>query len=213
MKSFYILIIAVFCFNCTNDKALELAEIHHSNITEILDVSPAYLFYNTANTDSLEVNKRNLISTTNWLVNVDKRLSLKQAIPAIKALQDKKENASHKNKNAKNYFTAFNPNSKNLCFLEFTATTFRLNTKATEHIKTLHDTTAIVDISSEAIRYQNQVYKLNTFINALNTTNNSVKLVLNFDQHITFQDYLQFKDALLTITKTAVLIDRNEFIY
>ena len=70
-------------YSCGNEKILQLPEINHSDITEILDVSHAYLFYDETKPDSIELNRKNLISTTNWLVNVDKRLTLDQAIPSI----------------------------------------------------------------------------------------------------------------------------------
>ncbi|MGB5420208.1 MAG: hypothetical protein WBN21_15385, partial [Algibacter sp.] len=93
MKNYLLLIILTVLFSCGSDKVIQLPEISHSEITEILDVSPAYLFYDETQVDSIELNRKNLISTTNWLINVDKRLTLKQVIPHIKYLQDKKANS------------------------------------------------------------------------------------------------------------------------
>ena len=45
------------------------------------------MFY-TKDTGDIEFNRRNMISTTNWLVNIDKRLTLKQILPHLKYLQD-----------------------------------------------------------------------------------------------------------------------------
>ena len=96
MKYFYILLISVFLFSCGNEKTLLLPEIEQSNITELQDVSAAYLFYDETKKDSVELNRKNLISTTNWLVNVDKRLTLKQAIPHIKINVHKAFYQAHK---------------------------------------------------------------------------------------------------------------------
>ena len=69
----------------------------------------------------IELNRKNLIITTNWLVNVDKRLTLDQAIPSIIFLQDKKRNAKmHRNDNAGNYYTCHDIAINNLGFLDFT---------------------------------------------------------------------------------------------
>ena len=100
-KAFFYLLFALFMVSCNNERVLQLPEIENAEITEVLDVSPAYIFYDETQSDSTLFNRKNLIGTTNWLVNVDKRLTLKQAIPHIKYLQDKKDNSSHKNKNAK----------------------------------------------------------------------------------------------------------------
>ncbi len=102
MKNAYLLILFLATFSSCNKKIVLLPEIQTASITEIIDVSPAYLFYDETQPDSVELNRKNLISTTNWLVNVDKRLTLKQAIPHIKFLQEKKRNSKmHKNESAK----------------------------------------------------------------------------------------------------------------
>lgn len=119
MKKITLLLLITLIFSC-NKKVVELPEISHSDITEIQDVSAAYLFYDETQPDSVELNRKNLISTTNWLVNVDKRLTLKQAIPHIKFLQEKKANGAHKNENAKNYYTCHDTSRNNLGFVEFT---------------------------------------------------------------------------------------------
>ena len=119
MKYVLIVLIAVSSFSC-NERVIHLPETNSKAITEILDVSPAYVFYNEEK-DSAEFNRKNLISTTNWLVNVDKRLSLKQAMPHIIYLQDKRKKASmHKNEKARNYFSCSNPDIQNLAFIDFT---------------------------------------------------------------------------------------------
>jgi len=81
------------------------------------------LFYDETQPDSVLLNRKNLITTTNCLFNIDKRLTLKQAIPYIKYLQNKKKNAGHKNKKAKNYFTCHDLNKYNLGFKDFTEIT------------------------------------------------------------------------------------------
>ena len=89
-------------------------------------MSPAYIFYDETEPDSTLLNRKNLISTTNWLVNVDKRLTLKQAIPKIILMQEKKRNAKmHKNENAKNYFTCNDTSIGSLGFIEFTDVVFK----------------------------------------------------------------------------------------
>lgn len=120
MRYIYLLTILLL-FSCNNERTLLLPEIENATVTEVLDVSPAYIFYDETEPDSTLLNRKNLISTTNWLVNVDKRLTLKQAIPKIIMMQEKKRNAKmHKNEDAKNYFTCNDTSIQNLGFLEFT---------------------------------------------------------------------------------------------
>ena len=102
MKHLFPTLILLLLLSCGNEKVLQLPEINYSKITKLNDVSAAYLFYNETQKDSVELNRKNLISTTNWLINVDKRLTLKQVIPHIQFLQEKKKNSSHKNEVSKN---------------------------------------------------------------------------------------------------------------
>ncbi len=95
MKKLPILLLLLICSSCIKERLLYLPEIQNSKISEIADISHAYLFYDETEKDSVDLNRKNLIGTTNWLINVDKRLTLKQAIPKIIYLQNKKRNAKY----------------------------------------------------------------------------------------------------------------------
>lgn len=214
MKQFALIISLIFCFSCANDKELQLAEIKHSTIIDIIDVSPAYLFYNTTKEDSIELNKQNLISTTNWLVNVDKRLTLQQAIPVLIGLQNKKRDASHKKKGVKNYYTAFNPEAKNLCFVEFTNVNYHLETKVEDYLKSSDDQAEFITVGLKGVNFQNKNYTIEDFVTQLESSpNKRYMFILNFENELTFQDYMYIKDLLLSVINTSVLINTNEFIY
>lgn len=51
--------------------------MENASVTEVLDVSPAYVFYDETQPDSVFLNRKNLIISTNWLVNIYKRCMLK----------------------------------------------------------------------------------------------------------------------------------------
>ncbi|MEJ2113365.1 MAG: hypothetical protein P8X62_06655 [Flavobacteriaceae bacterium] len=121
MKNVFVLILLLVSFSSCDKKTILLPEVQNAKISEVIDVSPAYIFYDITKPDSTDFNRKNLIGTTNWLVNVDKRLTLKQAIPHIQFLQDKRRNSKmHKNENARNYFTCNDTARNNLGFIDFT---------------------------------------------------------------------------------------------
>ena len=214
MKQISILLLLIFCLSCSNEKELKLAEIQYSKITEIIDVSPAYIFYNTNEKDSIELNKQNLISTTNWLVNIDKRLTLQKVIPVLTGLQNKKKDASHKKEGVKNYFTAFNPTTKSLRFIDFTNVNYHIEDTVQDYISTSEEKPEILTVSTDGVSFQNKNYTVETFVDQLKSMPNaSYVFVLNFENQLTFQDYMHIKDLLLTITETSVLINTNEFIF
>ena len=228
MKKIFLLITFSFLFSCKKDKVVLLPEISHSEITEILDVSPAYLFYDETKTDSVELNRKNLIVTTNWLVNVDKRLTLKQVIPHIKFLQEKKANSSHKNESAKNYFTCNDTNRKNLGFIEFTNVVYNkkpitrnpINAeKSNVEIWIDYQTNDSISVYSDAIKCIVILAKSNSkkISNDLaktfsNESKSKIKININFNSNLTFQDYITFKSTLSNLDFSNIEISKNEFI-
>lgn len=229
MKYLFVIILTLFIFSCGKEKSVLLPEIEHAKITEILDVSPAYLFYNETQPDSVELNRKNLIGTTNWLFNVDKRLTLEQALPKIKLLQDKKRNAQmHKNENAKNYYTCNDTSIQNLGFIEFTDVVYQHRSlqdyfkdkKRPEHMSLALNVISNNSYSLESYYKEDSDTKvfskiedvINEIKNFINTEQN-ITLYTLFHSKISFQDYITVKSNILDITKEGFQLDKNEFIY
>ncbi|NRR92813.1 hypothetical protein HSX10_14665 [Winogradskyella undariae] len=229
MRYIYLLIV-LCCFSCNNERTLFLPEIENTEITEVLDVSPAYLFYDETQPDSTLLNRKNLISTTNWLVNVDKRLTLEQAIPKITLMQNKKRNAKmHKNEAAKNYFTCNTTDISNLGFIEFTDVYFinesyntykveqplnEFGNKIIAEVNSLNDINLSIDSTTSDIKKTN----LNQLVNAIYMLCESKEitdatLILNLSKGLTFQDYISIKSTLLNLKAEKTSISKKEFIF
>lgn len=227
MKNILYCFILVLFFSCGKDKVILLPEINHSKISEIQDVSAAYLFYDATKKDSIDLNRKNLISTTNWLVNVDKRLTLKQAIPHIKYLQEKKANSSHKKENAKNFFTCNNSLKKSLGFVEFTKQDYLLSQKNhTPNLKEKYwlnfyskdSITLTVKVKNSSItRKITTLDHVDTYLKDLfsknEVSNRDLKMNLYFNTNLTFQNYISFKSTLSKLDFSPIEISNNEYIY
>ena len=211
MKPLLSILAIILLFSCGNEKELQLPEINHTEITEVLDVSPAYLFYDETKPDSIELNRKNLISTTNWLVNVDKRLTLKQAIPKIVFLQNKKRDAKmHKNELAKNYYTCNFKPINNLGFIEFTDVYYHEESieeyVLEQNIKDYH----VINFKSDKVLLKKRTIKIKD-LKPLDSINS--KIFLSFDKSMSFQKYISYKEQLTTIDTSRLNIDNDEFIY
>ncbi len=211
MKHIISSFVLLFLFSCGNDKVLQLPEIHHTEITEILDVSAVYLFYDETKPDGKELNRKNLISTTNWLVNIDKRLSLEQAIPSIVFIQNKKRDAQiHKNEAAKNYYTCHYKKINNLGFIEFTDVFYHEEPiedyLSEQNIKDYH----VINFNSDGIFIKDKSIKLEKLkpLDSINT-----KVFLSFNKSMSFQKYISYKEQLTKIDIEQLNIDNDEFIY
>ena len=228
MKRIYIACLVLF-LSCSREKTLFLPETKYSEIYTIDDISPAYLFYNEKLQDSIELNRSSLISTTNWLVSVDKRLALKQAIPKIVFLQEKKRNMKmHKNENAKNYYTCNNIQVKNLGFIEFTNIVYHFESSFDYIKKISHlpknpivhlrfessDKIEIIGFSKDFVDMNSNKDSLKIKIeNLIKDESNTITFELNFNKNLTFQDYISFESFVRELKSNQISIDPNEFIY
>jgi len=209
-------LITLFLWSCNSEKVIQLPEIQHAKITEILDVSPAYIFYNETQPDSVELNRKNLIITTNWLFNVDKRLTLEQAIPKIKFLQDKKRNAKmHKNEAAKNYYTCNDTSIKNLGFIDFTDVNYveEINSE-NNYIITINSLNDIAihhnDVKLSEVDIDNLIIQLEK---NFNKNEENTVLTLHLNKQLKFQDYITVKNRLQNLNFETIVIDNNEYIF
>lgn len=229
MKTFSFLLFFLILFSCGNERLLHLPEIENAAITEIRDVSHAYLFYDESQPNKIDLNRKNLISTTNWLVNVDKRLTLEQAIPQIMFLQNKKRDAKmHKNEAAKNYYTCNDTSIQNLGFLEFTdvvyeTTSIRDYFEHRDREETLGIILNVLSPNSYSLELKTYTETSTEIFDDIDSVNTALlkaieeqadhKLyVLCFSQ-ITFQDYIEVKSLITQLADKGLKVDNNEFIY
>lgn len=215
------LLLFLFVLSCNNERILELPEIDHSEIREVLDVSPAYIFYDETEQDSVLFNRKNLIGTTNWLVNVDKRLTLKQVLPHLQYLQEKRhKKGMHTNENAKNYFTCNDTSINNLGFIDFTEVNYRdasfnlpedkgyclMTIDSLQNMSFSNTSDLTKKFSAENLMTASETYLKEEFGEVLT-------IVLKLDHHLSFQDYIRIKSNLQKIKSSSITLDSNELIY
>ncbi|MTE28227.1 hypothetical protein [Winogradskyella ouciana] len=227
MKRYIYLLFILFLLNCDNERIVQLPEIENAKITEVKDVSPAYIFYDETQPDSTLFNRKNLIGTTNWLVNVDKRLTLKQAIPHIQYLQDKRKKASmHKNEDAKNYFTCNDTSMGSLGFVEFTDVNYIIDINSLEFNEIFNSENKLAlihfisnDFVSVSDFYNDQqtegdIMKIDSFLRSKSfNKKNDNKIQLVFYKDISFQQYIRLRYKLSQVLNDKSEISNVEIIY
>lgn len=126
----YLSLIALFVLiSCGNKEDILLPKSDTTIVSTIEDHSPIYIFFRTKEKDTLaEVNRKNSIISTNWILNIDKRLPLGIVIPEVMLLQDKKrEEKAHKNEKAENYYSYADSIGKNMAFIPFTKVFYKMS--------------------------------------------------------------------------------------
>lgn len=121
------IVVVIVLFTSCQKRMVQLPQVVEVETVSLTDISPIYIFYNEKAPNDVEVNRKNLISTTHWIFHVDKRNGLEQAGEAIEKLQLKKQNQkAHKNEASQNYFSVSDSIHKELAFVNFTEWPFRV---------------------------------------------------------------------------------------
>jgi len=205
-------IVLLFCISCGNKEDILLPKANKTIVKEVADLSPIYIFYRVKGKDTLaEVNRKNSIITTNWILNIDKRLPLRLVIPEVMKLQQRKrEEKDHVNEKAENYYSYADSIGKNLAFFPFTEVYYKIE-KPKSGVEVYFDKKNQIWVNGIMIKKDELGKFLNEFIDK-----NDTPIILCFDKNSSFDSYIQNKIFIksLVITKKGISFDANrEFIF
>jgi hypothetical protein len=207
-------------------KELKIPTLAEKGIQELQNHSQVWLFFEVKNSDTIAVvNRKNTISTTHWIYNIDKRLPLKAIIPSIVNLQDKHANSMHSEKGMFDYFSYSDTISKKLSFLKFDGVTFETIDKLPQNF--------VEENAAKNQNYQNiqLVFNQNSIlINTVETDKSNFKnelttllklssegkkqmLHLNFNGNLLYQDYLFYRTIIHNLPNENILTNPMEFIF
>jgi hypothetical protein len=224
MKKLF-LILPFVIFSCTK-QTVKIPTLNVKGLQEIHNHSQVWFFFDIKNNDTIaNLNRKNTISTTHWIFNIDNRLPLKTIIPSIIKLQDKHANSLHSKEGMHNYFSYADTISDKLSFYEFDKTVFKTDSTLSKYY---------IKNNSEIYKNYNNINLTmnpnNTWINDAKMENGEFKstllefidfssegkqtmLHLNFNQNLLYKDYLAYRTMLRTILAPHILINNFEFIF
>jgi len=227
MKKLVIIITLLSLISCS-EKEVKLPQAEVSVLKDIVDHSPIYMFFEVENEKDtiIDVNRKNSISSTNWVFNIDKRLPLKLIIPEVVKLQEKKASSSHSKKDAIDVFSYSDSIGKNLAFFPITDVKYKLDNQFSKffikkHAKKYteyHNFTVNFNKKNEIIVDGFDVERKGfvAFIKEFSDFTNDGKIImlhLNFDKNLSYDDYLKNKILAWQATNSKVQISSFEFIY
>lgn len=210
MKYFTLIVFLVF-FSCSNKEDVLLPKSNFTVIKNVNDLSPIYIFFRANGKDTLaEVNRKNSIISTNWILNIDKRLPLRSVIPEVIKLQQKKRvEKAHKNEKAENYYSYADTLGKNLAFIPFTNVFYKME-------RSKKFTTFLYFKKNGVTLYNNQVISKKELMKILNSTYSKDEVVFCYDKNMSFGEYVNTAVFIISSkNSTNVKISKNsfEFIY
>ena len=204
---YFSLIVVLFLISCGNKEDILLPKASKTIVKEVVDLSPIYIFFRVKGKDTLaEVNRKNSIITTNWILNIDRRLPLRLVIPEVIKLQEKKRGEKeHINLNAENYYSYADSIGKNLAFLPFTKVYYKMEKAANGvFVYFAKDKTILVNGKSVAKMDLEQYLK-----NLPSDKPN--KFVFCFDKNSSYESYIQNKIFIYSFKIKGIVSE--EFIY
>lgn len=205
MKYLSLILILVF-ISCENKKDILLPKSNSSIVKDIQDHSPIYIFFEAKGKDTIaEVNRKNSIISTNWILNIDKRLPLRLVIPEVMKLQQKKrEEKAHKNEAAQNYYSYADTIGKNMAFIPFTEVYYKMEKPKAGTVVFFNKNNEIW-VNDLAVKraYFNVFFK--------NAKINSDSIRFAFDAKMNYGMYIQNKILMESLEKKSDSIE--EFIY
>jgi len=216
---FILLIAVVTVLSCTK-KSVKLPVLNVSGIQDtIYDNSQIWMFLKLQNGDTIaELNRKNSISTTNWIYNIDKRLPLHLVIPHLKNLIEKREKpAMHpKDEDDTNYFSYVDSGSNTLSTVEFDVINY-VTDKIIDRTKFENDSLTnhlFIDHSKKGISVNDSLITINQFSDYLNKQPDMIKLKLHlsFDSYLSYGDYLYLKAIIQNVKNDSISIDKNEYV-
>jgi hypothetical protein len=210
MKYFSLILFFAF-FSCGNKEDILLPKANLTLVKDVVDLSPIYIFFRINGKDTLaEVNRKNSIITTNWILNIDKRLTLKLVIPEVMKLQQRKrEEKEHRNESALNYYSYADTLGKNLAFLPFTDVYYSLE-KPKKEISVFFAKNNTVSIGDKVLT----IKELPNYLVSL-SVDNSARFVFCFSKEMTFESYIQNKILIsgLNFKKIELFVFDKEFVF
>jgi hypothetical protein len=192
------LILVFLLLSCGNKEDILLPKSNLTIISDVKDHSSIYIFFRTKGKDTLaEVNRKNSIISTNWILNIDKRLPLRLVIPEVMKLQEKKRSeVAHKNELAENYYSYADSIGKNLAFLPFTKVYYKMEKpKSGGFLIYFKKGNDIVLVNKNQLKKDEVLDYVHRRMNDIskNIPIFQPQIILFFDENMSFQEYIQNK--------------------
>ncbi|MCW2118856.1 hypothetical protein [Flavobacterium sp. 7A] len=183
--------LVVLLFSCGKEENIQLPKAAKTIVSDVQDHSPIYIFFRSKEKDTLaEVNRKNSIITTNWILNIDARLPLKLVIPEVMKLQEKKrQEKAHKNEKAENFYAYADTIGKNMAFIPFTKVFYKIGkpdkNKLVFHFRKGNDFIILNGVEVKKTDLITEFGKIKFEV--------MPDVVLQFDKNMSYAEYLQNK--------------------
>lgn len=214
LKKILILGLVLFTFHSCGKKKVELPVIPFSGVTDVYNTSQIWVFYKLKdNQPEAEVNLNNVISTTHWIINIDKKLILKDVVPVLETVKNKRQKKSpHSAEGMQNYLSYSDSKSAKMALYPVDSLKVLILSKPEyENLTNLFKSDINIRISDNYFSLNDVKLDYNSFTNELFKQLRSKPIHLFFDLNISYQKYLEKRIILQNFVPDMSLIDHTEY--
>ncbi len=191
---YFVLLVCLVLFSCGKKEDVLLPKSNLTIVKDVQDLSPIYIFFKVEGKDTIaDVNRKSSIISTNWILNIDKRLPLKLVIPEVIKLQEKKRaDSAHKNENAENYYSYADSIGKNLAFLPFTKVFYKMERPSKGSFAVYFRK------GKKQVLMGNKEIKITEILQQFYSIKfeRVPNMVFLFDKNMSYEEYIQYKIVL-----------------
>ena len=208
-------------FSCGKDTGVRLAKIENTPVTTVNDAAVTSFFYDVHQPDGVRVDNPPEAGLKNRVFRIDERLLLRQIIPQLKNEMEKTTG----NDPLKFYFEVIHAEKKR-GFLDFSGVHFMASNQFSkfyvkdfpeEHMALLtlglnfkrHDE---ITVDGNAVAPSELLAFLENYIDFV-SEGKSTRIYLNFDENLTFGEYISKYALVLELITSTTEISRIQFVY
>lgn len=216
-RLFLLFALMIFC-QCS-DKEVLLPVIAEGGIVQTENHSSIWIFYDSAGQDSKAVlNKNNKLINTNWIFNVDRRLTMKDVIPLLQSMQaDRSKDSMHKKEGMSNFFSYADSENERISLVNFPEINFGALDDLAESNKSEMDSTkclVIVRIYEDHVKIDGKALdpdRVREVLLDYKGCQEGKKEIfrLVYDEDLSFQNYLETK---VFLASAQVSLDTTELV-
>ena len=217
MKKYIYLPLLIFILIGCVDKSVSLPQVAISGKTEIQNHSQIWVFQDITKEGSIKaaVNKNNIISATNWIINIDKHLPMSEVIPVFQMIKAKRAKKSiHSVEGMKDYLSYSNTLDKNISVFSIDSIQFMLLSK--EKLAMLNQDKICentINFSSNDIRVNNKKYTVSQWNKTILDSLKTGCVQLQYNEDLSYQKYMEYRLSVIGFLPKGVSIETTEYVY
>lgn len=210
MKKLLFLSIILLLSACSK-KELYLPQVAVSGIPMVQNFSELWVFYD-AETSKAKINKNNLIGSTHWLINIDKRLTMDEVFPVFELVRKKRaKKTPHSQEGMIDYITYSDMKDKKVGLFDIAGIDFIKSNKEDLHKLMENDSCDyILEFDKKEFWLDHQSFSIEKWQMSLLDSLPEGQLQLQFSTNITYQEYLAYMLAIHAELPEQLTLDSKE---